>query len=127
MRDLFFRTNHAIIFCDTFDEPGCVELMEEELKSFIRMQKDYTYIKPTMDYNEIPFVICRTKSDLNLPFKERHRVLRFAKEINAPLICCSAKENINVDIVFETAARVAFAKHPYFQQKQQNKPKKKGD
>ena len=103
-----YRDADVLLYCDTFDRGNEIEEIQIVLKRCLDA-KDLDSI------SEIPVVLCRTKGDLNLPFKDRQRVLRWAKFHNFPFISTSAKTPTNVDLVFETACRLAFLKAKKFE------------
>ena len=103
MRDNYLWSVDCFVYCDTFEKGGEVQEMEQALS---RCQK----IKDVKDLSQLPVVLCRTKADLNLPFKDSRKVIGFAKANGYPLISCSAKTRTNVDLVFHTACRVAKSK-----------------
>jgi hypothetical protein len=48
---------------------------------------------------------------LNLPLAEKRELLKFCEKNHIPLISTSAKDNVNVQLVFDTCARI-YPKRP---------------
>lgn len=108
LRDQYYRNCDALIYCDSFEKGDEVEKIREVMETVLRIQD-------LQRFDQIPIIICRTKADMSLPFKNISKIMRFAKKNRIPVISTSAKTGTNVDLVFRTASRLAFSKSKRFQ------------
>ncbi len=67
----------AVLYCSTFCEPGA-------LRHIVQAHAD---ILECVSLSWVPFIIVRTKADLELPFVEREVVLDWARKEGAGFIC----------------------------------------
>ena len=88
------------LFCVRFLHSKALSIVMHDVLYRVRKSKD------------TPIILCRTKADLNLPFKDRQKVLTWAKCHNVPFLSTSSKTPTNVDLLFEIACRVALSKRP---------------
>ena len=103
LKEQFCRVADCVIYVDTFERGGELEEMQEAVQ-LCQKTKDLD------DPRDFALLICRSKSDKNLPFNDKTKILKWSHFYDIPIISCSAKTRTQVLFLFETACRKAFLK-----------------
>jgi GTPase SAR1 family protein len=91
------RECDVFLICSQFEKVGVVDALRSTYEKLCQARNQET----------VPVVLVRTKSDLNLPFVEGGKVLKWAEQHGAGFVSTSAKTGRNVNKAFLMAAQMA--------------------